>query len=52
MEEFSPYFECYDKQDRLRKRINPTLGHLDHLHIGMTKPGAAARTTFWRSGLR
>lgn len=52
MAEFSRYGKCFGKQGQPRKRVNPTLAHFDHLHIGLTKPGAAARTTFWRSAKR
>ena len=30
-----------------RKHVDPTAGHRDHLHIGMSKAGAARRTSFW-----
>ncbi|HEX8103697.1 MAG TPA: hypothetical protein VF533_13860 [Solirubrobacteraceae bacterium] len=44
---FSDYAVCVDKKGRRRKRVDPTAGHLDHLHIGLSKAGAAARTSFW-----
>ncbi len=47
MGEFSKYSECFAKSGKKRKRVNPTAGHIDHLHIGLTKDGAAARTSFW-----
>jgi hypothetical protein len=43
-----PYRPCYGKRGRLKRRVNPTVAHRDHVHIGMTKAGAAARTSFWR----
>lgn len=52
MAEFGRYGECFNKQGEPRKRVNPTVAHMDHLHIGLTKPGAAARTTFWKTGKR
>jgi len=30
--------------------VDPTAGHLDHIHIGITVAGSYARTTFWRAG--
>jgi hypothetical protein len=48
MQEFSAYRPCYDKRGRLRKRMSRTVAHRDHIHIGMTKAGAAAETSFWR----
>ena len=50
MTEFSPYSPCFDKRDRRRKKVDPTVAHRDHVHIGMTKAGAAARTSFWSRG--
>ena len=48
MTEFQPYDPCYGSRGRLRKRINVTVAHRDHVHIGVTKAGAAGRTSFWR----
>jgi hypothetical protein len=27
--------------------VDPTMGHINHLHIGLTKAAAARRTSFW-----
>jgi hypothetical protein len=43
---FNPYSPCY-KRGKLRKKVNPTIGHRDHIHIGLTKDAARARTSFW-----
>ena len=32
---------------RSRKTCSNTLRHRDHLHIGLTKAGAAKKTSFW-----
>jgi hypothetical protein len=48
MSEFQPYRICYGKRGKLRKNVNKTVAHRDHVHIGMTKAGAAAKTSFWR----
>jgi hypothetical protein len=29
--------------------VNKTIAHRDHIHIGMSKPGAKAQTSFWTS---
>jgi hypothetical protein len=29
--------------------VDPTIAHLDHIHIGLNKMGAARLTSFWRS---
>jgi len=48
MPEFQPYRPCYGKRGKLRKNVNKTAAHSDHVHIGMTKAGAAGKTSFWR----
>lgn len=48
--EFVPYGACFTKGGERRTGMDPTAGHLDHLHIGLTKAGAAKRTSWWRSG--
>jgi hypothetical protein len=47
MSDFKPYGYCYGRSGKLRKHINATAAHRDHVHIGMTKRGAAAKTSFW-----
>jgi hypothetical protein len=48
MPELQPYRVCYGKRGRLRRHVGVTVAHRDHVHIGMTKAGAAAKTSFWR----
>jgi hypothetical protein len=55
MVQFRTYSPCVDRNGRLRRDVNRTVAHRDHVHIGLTKAGAAMRTTFWRAlraGLR
>ena len=47
MDDFKPYSPCFNAHGERRKHVDPTIGHLDHLHIGMSKAGAAKRTSFW-----
>ena len=47
MADFQPYSACYSKRGKLRKHVDKTVAHRDHVHIGMTKAGAKARTSFW-----
>ena len=47
MSEFQPYSVCYKRNGKKRKRFDVTAAHQDHIHIGMTKAGAKARTSFW-----
>jgi hypothetical protein len=48
MTQFQPYPPCYGKRGNLKRHVDPTVGHRNHVHVGMTKAGAAARTSFWR----
>jgi hypothetical protein len=48
MPEFMPYSPCYGNRGKLRKHVNVTVAHRDHVHVGMTKAGARAKTSFWR----
>jgi hypothetical protein len=50
MPQFKPYSPCFTKHGEERRRVNKTVAHRDHIHFGMTKAGAAARTTFWTGG--
>jgi hypothetical protein len=47
MEQFRPYRPCVSKRGKLRRKVNKTIAHRDHLHIGLTKRGAAKKTSFW-----
>jgi hypothetical protein len=40
----------YGKHGKLKRKVDQTVAHRDHVHIGMTKRGAAARTSFWSRG--
>ena len=50
MTEFTEYGACYGKRGKLKRKVDKTVAHRDHVHIGMTKLGAAARTSFWSRG--
>ena len=47
MAQFRPYSPCLSKNGKVQRNVNKTIAHRDHLHIGMTKAGAAKRTSFW-----
>jgi hypothetical protein len=49
MDEFRPYSPCLNRNGDLRRKVNRTIAHRDHLHIGLSKAGAAMRTSFWQS---
>ena len=44
MTQFEPYPACFNAR---RKRVDPSVAHRNHIHIGLTKAGAARRTSFW-----
>ena len=46
MDSYSP---CFNRRGR-PVRITDTMAHRDHVHIGLSRPGAAMRTSFWRRG--
>jgi hypothetical protein len=50
MTQFTEYRPCYDKRGKLKRKLDKTVAHRDHVHLGMTKQGAAARTSFWSRG--
>jgi hypothetical protein len=47
MPDFRPYSVCVNKHGTARKHVNVTLAHRDHIHFGLSKAGAAAKTSFW-----
>jgi hypothetical protein len=50
MTQFEDYRACFNKHGVRRKHVDPTVGHRNHIHIGLTKAGAARRTSFWFAG--
>ena len=47
MPDFRPYSVCFNKHGRARKHVDVTLAHRDHVHFGLSRAGAAAKTSFW-----
>ena len=45
------YSYCYGRNGEKRDHIDPTQGHVDHVHIELNRPGARMRTSFWQSPL-
>ena len=50
MTQFEDYSPCLNQHGTRRKRVNATVAHRDHIHIGLTRAGAARRTSFWSAG--
>ena len=48
MTDFIPYRVCLNRRGKEIKGIDRTVAHRDHVHVGMTRAGAAAKTSFWR----
>jgi hypothetical protein len=42
-----PYSVCLNGAGELRRRIDVTTAHRDHVHFGLSFAGAARRTSFW-----
>jgi hypothetical protein len=42
---WSPYSACSGKNP------DPTQGHIDHIHIELTRPAAKLKTSYWESGV-
>jgi hypothetical protein len=49
MTDFKPYSACSNKNGDVRKHVDPTIAHCNHIHIGLSLAGAARRTSFWSS---
>jgi len=48
MAQFKRYSDCFGRDGETpRKHVGKTIAHRDHIHFGLSKRGAAARTTFW-----
>jgi hypothetical protein len=47
MDQYRPYAPCLSKRGKLRRKVDKTIAHRDHLHIGLNKAGAAKKTSFW-----
>jgi hypothetical protein len=43
------YSPCYSKRGKRRRQVNATVAHLDHIHIGLNRMGAAHLASFWRA---
>jgi hypothetical protein len=47
MAEFKAYSPCLNRNGDVRRRVDKTIAHRDHVHLGLSKAGAAKRTSFW-----
>jgi len=44
------YSVCTGKNGKWKKSVNKTLAHRDHVHLELSKRGAALRTSWWKHG--
>jgi hypothetical protein len=42
------YSVCFTDAGKPRRDVSKTLAHRDHIHFGLSRAGAAKRTSFWR----
>jgi hypothetical protein len=42
------YSLCYGPNGKLKKKLDPTQAHRNHIHIGLNRLGAEKQTSFWR----
>ena len=42
------YAPCTGAEGRVRKRVDPTIAHRDHIHLSLSWSGARMRTSYWR----
>jgi hypothetical protein len=47
MTQFEKYGPCFDEHGTRRSPVDPSVAHINHIQIGLTKAGAARRTSFW-----
>jgi hypothetical protein len=47
MDDFKAYTPCLNRNGDVRRHVNRTIAHRDHLHLGLSTAGAAKRTSFW-----
>jgi len=48
MQDFIPYRACENKHGEIRKHVDPTTAHRNHIHFGLSKAGAMRRTSYWQ----
>jgi hypothetical protein len=47
MDDFVAYKPCLSKHGQIRRHVDPTVAHRDHIHFGLSKSGAMRRTSYW-----
>ena len=47
MTQFKKYAPCFKKNGSPNTKVDRTTAHRDHIHLGLSKAGAAGRTSYW-----
>ena len=42
------YSACFTERGKPRRGVDRTTAHRDHIHFGLSWPGARKLTSFWR----
>jgi hypothetical protein len=50
MQDFIPYRACENEHGEIRRHMDPTTAHRNHIHFGLSKAGAMRRTSYWEQG--
>ena len=50
MADFVAYRACENKHGEIRRHMDPTTAHRNHIHFGLSKAGAMRRTSYWEQG--
>jgi len=48
LEGMTRYSACYTSKGKLRRNVDPSTAHRNHVHVGLNHDGSAMRTSFWR----
>ena len=50
MQDFIPYRACENEHGEIRRHMDPTTAHRNHIHFGLSKAGAMRRTSYLAQG--
>ena len=50
MQDFIPYRACENEHGEIRRHMDPTTAHRNHIHFGLSRAGAMRRTSYWEQG--
>jgi hypothetical protein len=50
MQDFIAYRPCENEHGEIRRHMDPTTAHRNHIHFGLSRAGAMRRTSYWEQG--